>query len=89
MKILFKLMHQSIRVIRVVPWSTYVVSTRLIAGAAVFGTGWGIAGFCPGGALPALATGRAEVLIFVVALIAGMLATRRIAKPAAIAVPAE
>ena len=45
---------------------------RLIGGSAVFGVGWGIAGFCPGGALPALGTGRSEVLIFTGALIAGL-----------------
>ena len=49
---------------------------RLIGGAALFGVGWGVAGFCPGAALPALGTGQAEVAIFVAALIAGMLATR-------------
>lgn len=48
------------------------IDPPLIAGSAVFGVGWGIAGFCPGGALPALGTGRMEVLIFVIALIAGI-----------------
>jgi uncharacterized membrane protein YedE/YeeE len=48
----------------------------LIGGSAVFGVGWGIAGFCPGGALPALGTGRVEVLVFVAALIAGILFAR-------------
>lgn len=48
----------------------------LIGGAAFFGIGWGIAGFCPGGALPALGTGRAEVFIFVGALIAGIIAAK-------------
>lgn len=46
----------------------------LIAGSAVFGIGWGIAGFCPGGALPALGTGKSEVFIFVAALLAGIIA---------------
>jgi uncharacterized protein len=49
---------------------------RLIGGAAVFGIGWGIAGFCPGGALPALGTGRIEVIVFVAALIAGIFAAK-------------
>jgi uncharacterized membrane protein YedE/YeeE len=52
------------------------IDARLIGGAALFGIGWGIAGFCPGGALPALGTGRIEVIAFVAALIAGILATR-------------
>lgn len=48
------------------------IDARLLGGAAVFGLGWGIAGFCPGGALPALGTGRIEVVAFVAALIAGI-----------------
>lgn len=52
------------------------IDARLLGGAAIFGVGWGIAGFCPGGALPALGTGRIEVLIFVVAAAAGILAAR-------------
>ena len=44
----------------------------LIGGSAVFGIGWGIAGFCPGGALPALGTGSVDVWIFVAALLAGI-----------------
>jgi uncharacterized membrane protein YedE/YeeE len=48
----------------------------LIGGSAVFGVGWGIAGFCPGGALPALGTGRSEVFIFVAALLVGIIAAK-------------
>ena len=48
----------------------------LLGGSAVFGIGWGIAGFCPGGALPALGTGRTEVLIFVAALLGGIIAAK-------------
>lgn len=51
---------------------------RLIGGSALFGIGWGIAGFCPGGALPALGTGRSEVFVFVAALVAGILAAKTI-----------
>ena len=46
----------------------------LIGGSAVFGVGWGIAGFCPCGALPALGTGRTDVLVFVAALLGGIIA---------------
>lgn len=52
------------------------IDSRLVGGAAVFGIGWGIAGFCPGGALPALGTGRPEVFVFVAALVAGILAAK-------------
>lgn len=48
------------------------LDTGLIGGAALFGVGWGIAGFCPGGALPALGTGKAEVFVFVAAVILGI-----------------
>jgi hypothetical protein len=48
------------------------IDAKLVGGAAVFGVGWGIAGFCPGGALPALGTGRWEVILFVIAMIAGI-----------------
>ena len=54
------------------------LDARLLGGAAVFGIGWGIAGFCPGGALPALGTGRTEVFVFVAALLAGIFAARAV-----------
>lgn len=44
----------------------------LIGGSAVFGVGWGIAGFCPGGALPALGTGVTDVFLFTGALMVGI-----------------
>ncbi|WP_342667107.1 DUF6691 family protein [Leisingera methylohalidivorans] len=50
----------------------------LIGGAAVFSVGWGIAGFCPGGALPAVGTARHEVFVFVAALVIGNLAAKRV-----------
>lgn len=48
------------------------IDNRLLVGAAVFGVGWGLAGLCPGPAISALATGRWEVGLFVVSMIAGM-----------------
>ncbi|NJS38172.1 MAG: YeeE/YedE family protein [Rhodobacteraceae bacterium] len=55
---------------------TKVIDRRLILGSATFGIGWGIAGFCPGGALPALGTGEPEAFLFVAALIGGLLLAR-------------
>jgi uncharacterized membrane protein YedE/YeeE len=52
------------------------IDLRLVGGAAIFGIGWGIAGFCPGGALPALGTFRLDVVVFVAALAAGILLAR-------------
>jgi len=54
------------------------IDVPLVAGSAVFGIGWGIAGFCPGGALPALGTGRPEVFVFTAALLAGIILAKRI-----------
>lgn len=52
------------------------LDARLIGGSAVFGVGWGIAGFCPGGALPALGTGRVDVAAFVGAMLLGIFAAK-------------
>ena len=54
------------------------IDARLVGGAALFGVGWGIAGFCPGAAVPALGTGRWEVALFVAALLAGLWVARAI-----------
>lgn len=48
------------------------IDARLIAGAALFGLGWGLAGLCPGPAMASLAFGGLPVLIFVAAMVAGM-----------------
>lgn len=47
----------------------------LIGGSALFGLGWGIAGFCPGGAIPALGSGQLTPFLFVAAMIGGILLT--------------
>ena len=48
------------------------IDKKLLTGSALFGVGWGLAGFCPGPALMNLATLQAEVWIFVAAMLAGM-----------------
>ncbi len=48
------------------------IDLRLITGAALFGFGWGLAGFCPGPAIAALTSLRAEPFIFVAAMAVGM-----------------
>jgi uncharacterized membrane protein YedE/YeeE len=45
---------------------------RLIAGAILFGAGWGLVGFCPGPAIASLAFGRIESVVFVIAMVAGV-----------------
>jgi len=49
------------------------IDLRLIAGAVVFGIGWGLAGFCPGPALVSLGSGQDKAVVFVIAMLAGML----------------
>ncbi len=48
------------------------VDGKLVAGAALFGVGWGLGGYCPGPALVSLVTGQRSVLVFVGAMLAGM-----------------
>lgn len=52
------------------------IDAKLIGGSALFGIGWGIAGFCPGAAIPALGTGRWEVALFLVAVMTGFVLRR-------------
>lgn len=54
------------------------IDRPLILGSAIFGIGWGLAGFCPGPALSAFALGLLPVILFVCAMIAGMLAHDRL-----------
>lgn len=54
------------------------IDARLVGGSLLFGIGWGLAGFCPGPALSALTTGLTPVLLFVAAMIAGMLLHDRV-----------
>jgi uncharacterized membrane protein YedE/YeeE len=48
------------------------IDRRLVLGGVLFGIGWGLAGYCPGPALASLSFGGGKVLVFVVALLAGM-----------------
>jgi uncharacterized protein len=49
------------------------IDTALVAGSAAFGVGWGICGFCPGGAIPVLGLGESKIFLFVVAMSAGLI----------------
>jgi uncharacterized membrane protein YedE/YeeE len=54
------------------PTSTRL-DARVLIGAAVFGVGWGIAGYCPGPALAGLGVGSLEAFYFVPAMLLGAL----------------
>jgi uncharacterized membrane protein YedE/YeeE len=56
--------------------SASAIDAPLISGAAIFGIGWGLAGYCPGPAVVSLASGRRGVVLFVVAMLIGMIAVR-------------
>jgi len=58
---------------------------KLVGGSALFGVGWGLVGLCPGPAVASLVTGRVSVLIFVVAMVAGMVLHDRLTAAVAMA----
>jgi uncharacterized membrane protein YedE/YeeE len=48
------------------------VDPCLLSGAALFGLGWGLSGYCPGPALVSVVTGNLSVIVFVISMIAGL-----------------
>jgi uncharacterized membrane protein YedE/YeeE len=61
--------------------TTTAIDTRLLAGSALFGLGWGLVGYCPGPAVTALTIAAPAALVFLPAMLAGMAMAR--ALPAA------
>jgi uncharacterized protein len=55
------------------------IDAPIIVGPAIFGIGWGLGGFCPGPAFTAVGTGSSQAIIFVIAMLAGMVAARVLA----------
>ncbi len=55
------------------------IDKPLIIGSALFGIGWGIGGYCPGPAITASSMASPQTLIFVAAMIAGMILARALA----------
>ncbi len=68
------------------PWfaSKFELPTRkdidrpLILGAALFGIGWGLAGYCPGPALASVGAGQTDVLFFVASMLLGMWGAKKL-----------
>lgn len=56
--------------------TTRDIDAKLIGGAALFGVGWGLSGFCPGPAIASLVFGYQQSFIFVAAMIVGTLLVR-------------
>jgi uncharacterized protein len=66
------------------------IDAPILVGPAIFGIGWGLGGFCPGPAFTALGTGSFQAIIFVVAMLVGMVAARLLAlKQIGITAPAS
>jgi uncharacterized membrane protein YedE/YeeE len=54
------------------------IDVKLVGGSALFGIGWGISGFCPGGAIPALGFAPWPTALFLIAMGAGIVIARRL-----------
>jgi uncharacterized protein len=52
--------------------SATAIDRRLVLGGALFGVGWGLAGYCPGPALASVVLGGPKPVVFVLSLLAGM-----------------
>lgn len=52
--------------------SSRTIDGRLLVGAALFGAGWGLGGFCPGPGLASLGAGSSHAIVFVSAMLIGM-----------------
>jgi uncharacterized membrane protein YedE/YeeE len=57
------------------------IDRRLLTGAAIFGIGWGLAGFCPGPALVGVAAGLADAWVFLPAMVVGSFFAGRLGRP--------
>lgn len=54
------------------------IDFKLVAGAAMFGIGWGLAGYCPGPAMASVISGGVDALVFVAALLTGLLFAKKL-----------
>ena len=67
---------------RLLPPRNNRVDRSLIVGAAIFGVGWGLSGYCPGPAIASLGLGGRTAFTFVVAMVVGVLAARLVRRRA-------
>lgn len=85
----FRVAHQRMEtmlgVVLKLPTSMHI-DKRLVAGSVLFGIGWGVGGFCPGPGIVAAGAGEAKALIFVAAMVAGMIVFEWLEKRQAAAV---
>jgi len=65
------------------------LDARIVVGPAIFGIGWGLSGLCPGPAIAGLLLGKAAVLVFVLAMLLGMIGARYLGSRQTAATKAE
>lgn len=63
--------------------TTRDIDVKLVGGSALFGIGWGLSGFCPGGSIPMMGTLSAPVYAFTAAMLLGIFAARTMQNRAA------
>ncbi len=63
------------------------IDGRLLSGAALFGIGWGLVGYCPGPAIVSLSRADRSTFIFVAAMLAGMMFARALPSPESLRAP--
>ncbi len=63
----------------VVPDNTKRIDVKLLSGAALFGVGWGMSGYCPGPALVSIVTGNLSVIVFFISMLIGLAIGQRLA----------
>ncbi len=57
-----------------------LIDWRLILGALIFGVGWGLVGFCPGPALASVTFGGLSALVFVCAMLIGLMVAKLVSR---------
>ena len=65
---------------RLLPPRNNRIDKPLLLGSAIFGVGWGLSGYCPGPAIVSLGFGARTAVVFVAAMIAGIILGSRISR---------
>jgi hypothetical protein len=71
---LLRLLGPIVRGVRSLPARNGRIDSALVAGAAIFGVGWGLSGYCPGPAIVSLGFGARSAVVFVGAMVVGVVA---------------
>ena len=86
----FRILRKRRRPLLATSWSLPTarhIDAPLIAGALLFGVGWGPGGYCPGPAITSLAYGKPETFVFVLAMILGAVLEAAVRRAALLRMP--